>query len=41
MTKTPGLRPMEIGDVEKAHVLLNEYLRKFDFAPVFKTEVGV
>lgn len=35
--KTPGLRPMEERHVKDAHRILNEYLKKFTFAPFFET----
>ncbi|KAJ0182546.1 hypothetical protein K1T71_001915 [Dendrolimus kikuchii] len=36
--KTPGFRKMEIQDSEKVVKLLNEYLAKFDLAPIFSEE---
>ncbi|XP_057321678.1 glycylpeptide N-tetradecanoyltransferase [Microplitis mediator] len=33
--RTPGYRKLEERDVNRAHKLLNEYLEKFDLAPVF------
>ncbi|XP_074096678.1 N-myristoyl transferase isoform X1 [Cotesia typhae] len=36
--RTPGYRKLEERDVNRAHKLLNEYLEKFDLAPVFTKE---
>lgn len=36
--KTPGFRKMEVGDVTNVVRLLNNYLRKFDLAPIFSEE---
>jgi glycylpeptide N-tetradecanoyltransferase len=36
--KISGFRPLEAKDVKKVHKLLNEYLTKFDLAPVFELE---
>lgn len=38
--KTPGVRPMQERDVEDARCLLNHYLEKFKFAPVYTTKVN-
>lgn len=37
-TSTPGLRPMVEKDVPEVKELLNEYMSKFNFVPVFKTD---
>lgn len=37
-TSTPGLRPMLKKDVPEVRALLNEYMSKFNFVPVFKTD---
>ncbi|XP_049844799.1 glycylpeptide N-tetradecanoyltransferase 2-like [Schistocerca gregaria] len=37
-TKTPGFRKMTAADLPQAHVLVNEYLKRFDLAPVFSEE---
>ncbi|KAF4529440.1 hypothetical protein B566_EDAN003536 [Ephemera danica] len=34
-TKVEGFRKMLTSDVQKAHLLLDQYLKKFDLAPVF------
>ncbi|KAL1500858.1 hypothetical protein ABEB36_006282 [Hypothenemus hampei] len=36
--KTPGFRKMKLEDVDETHVLLNEYLQRFDLAPYFTKE---
>ncbi|GLV38320.1 N-myristoyl transferase [Carabus blaptoides fortunei] len=36
--KTPGFRKMTVADVPKAHMLLKEYLSKFNLAPIFSEE---
>lgn len=38
MPKTPGFRKMEIQDSEKVVKLLNDYLKKFDLAPIYSEE---
>ncbi|KAI5640545.1 glycylpeptide N-tetradecanoyltransferase [Phthorimaea operculella] len=38
LPKTPGFRKMEPQDIEKVVVLLNDYLKKFDLAPIFSEE---
>ncbi|KAG7310700.1 Glycylpeptide N-tetradecanoyltransferase 2 [Plutella xylostella] len=38
LPKTPGFRKMEPQDSEKVVKLLNDYLKKFDLAPVFSEE---
>ncbi|XP_004930199.1 glycylpeptide N-tetradecanoyltransferase 2 isoform X2 [Bombyx mandarina] len=38
MPKTPGFRKMEIQDCEAVVKLLNDYLKKFDLAPIFSDE---
>ncbi len=40
-TSTPGLRPMLKKDVPEVRTLLNEYMNKFNFVPVFKTDEEV
>ncbi|GLH08960.1 hypothetical protein R5R35_006066 [Gryllus longicercus] len=37
-TKTPGFRKMTPADLPRAHKLLEEYLKRFDLAPVFSDE---
>lgn len=37
-TKTPGFRKMTAADLPHAHKLLEEYLKRFDLAPVFSDE---
>jgi len=37
-TATPGLRPMELKDLEAVQDLLGRYLKRFDLAPVFGKE---
>ncbi|CAG8730200.1 1573_t:CDS:2, partial [Funneliformis caledonium] len=37
-TSIPGLRPMLKKDVPEVRALLNEYMSKFNFVPVFKTD---
>ncbi|CAG8549384.1 4381_t:CDS:2 [Ambispora gerdemannii] len=37
-TSTAGLRPMKSKDVPKVRVLLNEYMSKFNFVPIFKND---
>ncbi|KAI8647223.1 acyl-CoA N-acyltransferase [Parasitella parasitica] len=40
-TSTAGLREMREEDVPQVRVLLNKYLQRFDFAPVFETDEDV
>lgn len=40
-TSTAGLREMRKEDVPQVRVLLNKYLTRFDFAPVFETDQDV
>lgn len=40
-TSIPGLREMRVEDVPQVRVLLNKYLARFDFAPVFETDEDV
>ncbi|KAG9298988.1 hypothetical protein G9A89_020301 [Geosiphon pyriformis] len=40
-TATPGLRPMKSKDVPKVRTLLSEYMKKFDFVPIFKNDEEV
>lgn len=37
-TSVEGFRKLQIGDVDQCHKLLEEYLNKFDLAPVFSQE---
>lgn len=38
--KTPGVRPMEERDIEDVRCMLNRYLEKFKFGPIYTTEVS-
>ena len=40
-TATPGLRPMKSKDAPAIRKLLNEYMDKFNFVPVFKSDEEV
>ncbi|CAG8644199.1 8885_t:CDS:2, partial [Paraglomus occultum] len=40
-TATPGLRPMKSKDAPAIRKLLNEYMNKFNFVPVFKSDEEV
>lgn len=40
-TSIAGLREMRLEDVPQVRVLLNKYLSRFDFAPVFETDEDV
>lgn len=40
-TSTAGLREMREEDASQVRVLLNKYLARFDFAPVFETDEDV
>jgi glycylpeptide N-tetradecanoyltransferase len=40
-TSTGGLREMREQDIPQVRVLLNKYLARFDFAPVFETDDDV
>ncbi|KAI8087658.1 acyl-CoA N-acyltransferase [Gilbertella persicaria] len=40
-TSTPGLREMRKEDAPQVRELLNKYLARFDFAPVFETDADV
>lgn len=40
-TSTPGLRPMTVADAPHVRVLLNEFLAKFDIAPIFTSDEEV
>ena len=40
-TSTVGLREMRPEDASQVRVLLNKYLQRFDFAPVFETDEDV